>query len=72
MMIFLLPFAAGGFLYIAASDLVPELHKEREKNQSNPIFHSISFRYRGDVGGKISPRLACVHSESMVILWRAV
>ena len=29
-MIYLLPFAAGGFLYIAASDLVPELHKERE------------------------------------------
>jgi zinc and cadmium transporter len=28
-MIFLLPFAAGGFLYIAASDLVPELHKEK-------------------------------------------
>jgi len=27
-LIFLLPFAAGGFLYIAASDLVPELHKE--------------------------------------------
>ncbi|MFA5021330.1 MAG: ZIP family metal transporter [Patescibacteria group bacterium] len=26
---FLLPFAAGGFLYIAASDLVPELHKDR-------------------------------------------
>ncbi|MCI0504122.1 ZIP family metal transporter [Candidatus Micrarchaeota archaeon] len=24
----LLPFAAGGFLYIAASDLVPEMHKE--------------------------------------------
>lgn len=24
----LLPFAAGGFLYIAASDLIPELHKE--------------------------------------------
>jgi zinc and cadmium transporter len=24
----LLPFAAGGFIYIAASDLVPELHKE--------------------------------------------
>jgi zinc and cadmium transporter len=24
----LLPFAAGGFLYIAAADLVPELHKE--------------------------------------------
>jgi zinc and cadmium transporter len=25
---FLLPFTAGGFIYIAASDLVPELHKE--------------------------------------------
>ncbi|MBT5021514.1 ZIP family metal transporter [Candidatus Woesearchaeota archaeon] len=25
---FLIPFAAGGFLYVAASDLVPELHKE--------------------------------------------
>lgn len=24
----LLPFAAGGFIYIAASDLIPELHKE--------------------------------------------
>lgn len=24
----LLPFAAGGFIYIAASDLVPEMHKE--------------------------------------------
>jgi len=27
----LLPFAAGGFLYIAASDLVPELHKEKDR-----------------------------------------
>jgi len=25
---FLLPFAAGGFIYIASSDLIPELHKE--------------------------------------------
>ncbi|MFH0819391.1 MAG: ZIP family metal transporter [Patescibacteria group bacterium] len=25
----LLPFAAGGFIYIAASDLIPELHKEK-------------------------------------------
>jgi len=31
---FLLPFAAGGFIYIAASDLVPELHKEPEKKSS--------------------------------------
>jgi zinc and cadmium transporter len=26
----LLPFAAGGFIYIAASDLIPELHKEND------------------------------------------
>lgn len=26
--IFLIPFAAGGFIYIAGSDLIPELHKE--------------------------------------------
>jgi zinc and cadmium transporter len=26
--IYLLPFAAGGFLYISSSDLVPEIHKE--------------------------------------------
>ena len=28
--VFLLPFAAGGFIYIAASDLIPELHKETD------------------------------------------
>ena len=27
---YLLPFAAGGFLYIAASDLVPEIRKEEK------------------------------------------
>lgn len=26
--VFLVPFAAGGFIYIAGSDLIPELHKE--------------------------------------------
>lgn len=31
---FVLPFAAGGFIYIAASDLVPELHKEPEIRKS--------------------------------------
>ena len=31
---FLLPFAAGGFIYIAASDLVPELHKESNLKKS--------------------------------------
>ena len=31
---FLLPFAAGGFIYIGASDLIPELHKEKEFKKS--------------------------------------
>lgn len=31
---FVLPFAAGGFVYIAASDLVPELHKEPDLKKS--------------------------------------
>ncbi len=30
----LLPVAAGGFVYIAASDLIPELHKERKLKKS--------------------------------------
>jgi len=38
---FLLPFAAGGFLYIAASDLIPELHKER--NTARSILSFIMF-----------------------------
>jgi zinc and cadmium transporter len=31
---FLLPFAAGGFIYISASDLVPELHKEKKLDKA--------------------------------------
>jgi zinc and cadmium transporter len=31
---FLLPFAAGGFLYIAASDLIPEIRKETSLKRS--------------------------------------
>lgn len=31
---FILPFAAGGFIYIAASDLIPELHKEESLKKS--------------------------------------
>lgn len=31
---FLVPFAAGGFIYIAGSDLIPELHKETEPKKS--------------------------------------
>lgn len=30
----LIPFAAGGFLYIAASDLIPELHKQPDIEKS--------------------------------------
>lgn len=39
--IYLLPFAAGGFLYIAASDLIPELHKEPDMKKS--IFSFLFF-----------------------------
>ena len=35
---FLIPFAAGGFIYIAASDLIPELHKEPEIKKSMASF----------------------------------
>lgn len=34
----LLPLTAGGFIYIAASDLIPELHKEKNANKSNLAF----------------------------------
>ena len=30
-----LPFAAGGFIYIAMSDLIPELHKTKELKHSS-------------------------------------
>lgn len=35
---FLLPFAAGGFFYIAASDLIPELHKETDIKKAMAAF----------------------------------
>ncbi|MBU3934579.1 ZIP family metal transporter, partial [Patescibacteria group bacterium] len=31
---FLIPFAAGGFIYIAASDLIPEIKKEEDFKKS--------------------------------------
>jgi zinc and cadmium transporter len=31
---FLIPFAAGGFIYIAGSDLMPEMHKETNTKKS--------------------------------------
>ncbi|MEM4598234.1 MAG: ZIP family metal transporter [Candidatus Diapherotrites archaeon] len=36
--VFLLPFAAGGFIYISASDLIPELHKEANLKKSMASF----------------------------------
>jgi zinc and cadmium transporter len=38
---YLLPFAAGGFIYIAASDLIPELHKETDTKKV--VFSFIFF-----------------------------
>lgn len=35
---YILPFAAGGFIYIAASDLVPELHKDPNLKRSLTSF----------------------------------
>jgi len=35
---YLLPFAAGGFVYIAASDLMPEIRKEANLNKSMGTF----------------------------------
>lgn len=34
----LLPVTAGGFIYIAASDLIPELHKEKNNLKANLAF----------------------------------
>lgn len=35
---FILPFTAGGFIYIATSDLIPELHKEDDLKRSTAAF----------------------------------
>ncbi|MFH1307202.1 MAG: ZIP family metal transporter [Candidatus Micrarchaeota archaeon] len=46
---FLLPFAAGGFIYIASSDLIPELHREKKLSKSIMSFAvfliGIAFMY---------------------------
>lgn len=34
LILFLVPFAAGSFIYIAGADLIPELHKETKVNKS--------------------------------------
>ncbi len=35
---FILPITAGGFIYIATSDLIPEIHKERDFKRSGLAF----------------------------------
>ncbi|MFH1458146.1 MAG: ZIP family metal transporter [Candidatus Omnitrophota bacterium] len=35
---FILPLTAGGFIYIAASDLIPEIHKEKDLKRSTLAF----------------------------------
>jgi zinc and cadmium transporter len=36
--LFLISFTAGGFIYIAASDLIPELHKQKDTRRANAAF----------------------------------
>lgn len=36
--LFLISFTAGGFIYIAASDLIPELHKQKKIKRANLAF----------------------------------
>jgi len=36
--IVLISFTAGGFIYIAASDLIPELHKQKDSKRANTAF----------------------------------
>ncbi|HSV94855.1 MAG TPA: ZIP family metal transporter [Spirochaetia bacterium] len=38
LMVYLLPFAAGGFIYISASDLMPEIRKEKDLRKSMVSF----------------------------------
>ena len=36
--VFLISFTAGGFIYIASSDLIPELHKQKDVKRANIAF----------------------------------
>lgn len=40
---FILPFTAGGFIYIAASDLIPQIHKEKDLGRSTAAFIAFLF-----------------------------
>jgi len=41
--VYLLPVTAGGFLYIAGSDLIPELHKEDHVNISSSLLQLVAI-----------------------------
>jgi len=40
---FVMPLTAGGFIYIAASDLIPEIHKEKDQRRATLAFISFLF-----------------------------
>lgn len=40
---FLIPFAAGGFIYIATADIIPELHKNKSHKLSESIKQFVFF-----------------------------
>ena len=40
---FILPLTAGGFIYIATSDLIPEIHKESDLKRSTAAFAAFLF-----------------------------
>ncbi len=43
LVVFLLPLAAGGFIYVAAGDLIPEIRKELGKGNSVVLFLTFVF-----------------------------
>lgn len=42
---FLLPFAAGGFIYIASADLIPEMHRLHEGNFKRALLSIVPFLF---------------------------
>ena len=40
---FVMPLTAGGFIYIATSDLIPEIHKEKDQRRATLAFVSFLF-----------------------------
>jgi len=55
--IYLLPLAAGGFIYISASDLIPELHREVNLRKSILAF----FFFAAGVGFMLAAKLVFEH-----------